>query len=70
MKRVARPAANFCGWLKLEQQPWILAVTAPTRAECERRLLAVEVPQGTRTVRRMVLPAGQLPVRRPEGRTA
>jgi hypothetical protein len=66
MKRIATPdRLAYCGWLKVESQPWQLAVSATTGAECERLLLDAEVPDGCRTVRRVVLPAGQLPVRRP-----
>jgi hypothetical protein len=68
MKRIATPGLNFCSWLQLPGQPWRLVLTASTRAEAGKMLLAAPVPDGTRTGRRMVLPAGQLPVRRPEGR--
>jgi hypothetical protein len=68
-RRVAKPALEFCGWLKVEDQPWQLAVTGATQAEAERKLLAVEVPPGVRFVSRQALRAGQLPIRVPERRT-
>jgi hypothetical protein len=68
-RRIAIPPtfgpSAFAGWLKLAGGPWQLKCHAGTREACERQLLTVEVPRSARLVRRVVLPAGQLPVRRP-----
>jgi hypothetical protein len=68
-RRVATPStfgpAAYAGWLKLAAEPWRLACHAGSRESCERQLLDVTVPQGVKLVKRLVLPAGQLPVRRP-----